>query len=101
MLPRKMDASSGGLRGLGRESCGHGEVEQGRKRCLRDSWGQKDVPVTSAVGKLSPTVQACMSSNARSPAFAYLDVRLGPQAGPGSTSLPTSRGGSLGTSLPP
>lgn len=65
VLPRKMDASSGGLRGLGRGSSGHGGVEQGRKRCLRDSWGQKDAPVTSAVGKLSPTVQACMSSNAR------------------------------------
>ena len=86
---------------LGRGSSGHGGVEQGRKRCLHDSRGQKDAPATAAVGKLSPTAQACISSNARSPAFAYLDVRLGPQAPPGSTSLPTSRAGSLGTSLPP
>lgn len=59
-LPRRMGASSRGLRGLeGRESSSHGGVEQERKHRPHDAQG-KDVLATSAIRKAlthSPVLQ--------------------------------------------
>ena len=99
VVPRKMRASTGGLRGpRGRESSSHSEVEQGRIEVSSRRPGQEGSACNPAFRNV---LAQCPGNHVQSSrTFAYLNVRLGPQAA-GLHQPPAHQRWPLHTSLTP